>query len=211
MDVNEGVIRFEYELRSAPAPGTERAGFIRLNAWRSILHRLSLLGQHSARYGGYGYGNVSMRTDTDSSAFLITASQTSGKPVASTTDWTWVRHADLRTFHVDATGCLPPSSEAMTHAMIYSADPAIRCVLHVHCPEIWLRTSALDLPATPEEIAYGTPALADAVAELMRIHTVRPLVFTTLGHEDGVFACGKDIDTAAHALLDQLARAMESP
>lgn len=211
MSATEGVIRFEYALEIRPAPGTESTEFARLNAWRSILHRLSLLGQCPSRYDGFGYGNVSLRPDAGDPAFLVTASQTSGLPVAASTDWTRVDAADLRTFHVVATGSLPPSSEAMTHAMIYAADPAMRCVLHVHCPEIWRRTEALGVPATPAHITYGTPDLAAAVAGLLQSTTVRPLVFTTLGHEDGVFACGTDIDATAHALIDLLACALELP
>jgi len=92
--------------------------------------------------------------------------------------------------------------------MIYAADHKVNCVLHVHSPDIWRQTSGLALPHTDAGVAYGTPDLASHVSRLFRAHAVRPLVFTTLGHEDGVFACGNNSDTAAHALLDVLSSAL---
>ncbi len=211
MSAAEGVIRFQYQLHDAPAPGTSAVTYSRLNAWRSILHRLSLVGQCPDRYDGYGFGNVSQRSFSDSNAFLITASQTGGKTVLSEDEWTAVQDIQLEDFCVSAVGRLPPSSEAMTHAMVYAADRSISCVLHVHSPDIWQQTTKLQLPCTPAQVPYGTPELAGHVRELLSRHTVRPLVFTTLGHEDGVFACGDSPDSAAHALLDVLARAVERP
>jgi ribulose-5-phosphate 4-epimerase/fuculose-1-phosphate aldolase len=210
MSAAEGVIRFEYQLERAPAPLATGADFVRLNAWRSILHRLSLIGQCASRYDGYAFGNVSLRCPQNPATFLITASQTSGKPRAEPEDWTQVNRPDLRQFRVDAVGLLPPSSESMTHAMIYQADSQVSCVLHVHSPDIWTRTDRLVLPHTGTAAAYGTPDLASHVRQLFRDHAVRPLVFTTLGHEDGVFACGRDVDSAAHALMDVLAAALSA-
>jgi len=108
MSAAEGVIRFEYQLDRALAPLATGAEFTRLNAWRSILHRLSLLGQCATRYEGYGFGNVSIRCPQNPSAFLITASQTSGKSWAESEDWTQITLADLRQFRVNAIGLLPP-------------------------------------------------------------------------------------------------------
>jgi len=208
MSAAEGVIRFEYQLDRALAPFATGAEFMRLNAWRSILHRLTLLGQCATRYEGYGFGNVSLRCAQDPAAFLITASQTGGKFRTEVEDWAQVTQADLQQFRVDAIGLLPPSSEAMTHAMIYAADQQVNCVLHVHSPDIWRQTSELALSHTDARVAYGTPDLASHVSRLFKAHAMRPMVFTTLGHEDGVFACGRDVDTAAHALLDVLAAAL---
>ena len=51
--------------------------------------------------------------------------------------------------------------------------------------------------------------MADAVAALLRTHRRRPLVFVTLGHEDGVFACGGSAEATGGALVAALARALE--
>ena len=102
----EGVIRFGYQLDDATPPGASGALFDRLNTWRSILHRLSLVGQCPARYGGHGFGNLSLRAQPG--AFLITASQTGGKAMALPEDWTLVHNVNLRDFRVDATGRQPP-------------------------------------------------------------------------------------------------------
>jgi hypothetical protein len=51
--------------------------------------------------------------------------------------------------------------------------------------------------------------MADGVATLMRAHPERPLVFTTLGHEDGVFACGTEARDTGVALIERLADALD--
>ena len=102
----------------------------------------------------------------------------------------------------------PPSSETLTHAMVYAADPAITWVFHVHSPELWRASARLGLPCTAPDVPYGTREMADAVAVLARTLPARPLVFATLGHEDGVFACGSDARTTGAALVARLAEAL---
>ena len=70
----EGVIKFNLLHREAPLPF--HSGFPELNDWRNLLYELGLTGQDSSRYGGLGYGNMSMRTGD--SQFLISGSQTGG-------------------------------------------------------------------------------------------------------------------------------------
>ena len=48
-----------------------------------------------------------------------------------------------------------------------------------------------------------------AVAELMSSHHSRPLVFATLGHQDGVFACGSTARDTGGLLVSYLARALQ--
>ncbi len=63
------------------------------------------------------------------------------------------------------------------------------------------------LPATPEDVAYGSPAMANAVGVLFKRHAARPMLFATLGHEDGIFACGYSADDTGAALVRALADA----
>ena len=59
-----------------------------------------------------------------------------------------------------AQGPVKPSSEAMTHSMIYDQDVDAGCVLHAHSSVIWNHAAELGLPTTAANISYGTPQMA---------------------------------------------------
>ena len=209
MSEQEGTIQFAYELQPSSAPALAAEAFAELAAWRSILFELDLLGQHLDRYDGFAYGNLSVRTGSNRQAleFVITASQTSGAAQLLSEHLVRITHCNLERFWVDAEGFEPPSSETITHAMVYAADPKLQCVLHVHNPLIWQHRSALHLPETAADVGYGSPAMCQAVAQLMDQHQSRPLTFATAGHEDGVFACGHTLRDAGGLLVSYLAKA----
>lgn len=207
MSVHEGVVQFGYALTQSSPPFTTGADFAELQSWRHILHRLSLLGQSADVYDGFAYGNLSMRRPDMGSSFLISATQTGGLEHTAQSDWVLITECDLATFQVAALGVKTPSSESVTHAMVYAADANITCVLHVHNHDIWNNAAALRLPTTGLTTPYGSPDLAMEVSRLLREHYVRPLVFTTPGHEDGVFACGVQLASTAGALIKMLAEA----
>jgi hypothetical protein len=204
----EGVIRFAYTLEPPTAPPLDAERFAALQGWRTVLRRLGLLGQDRKRYGGLGFGNLSVRVPGRPDQFVITASQTGGVPVLDDEHLVRIVRASAERFWADAEGHQPPSSESLTHAMIYAADPHTDWVFHVHSPEIWARAEALGLPATAADVAYGTPAMVTAVAALLDEQAGRPCVFVTGGHEDGVFACAGSAEAAGTALLAVLARAL---
>lgn len=209
MSEQEGTIQFAYELQPNAAPALAADAFAELAAWRSILFELDLLGQHSDRYDGFAYGNISVRDSSNGAAleFVITASQTSGAAQLSGEHLVRITHCNMERFWVDAYGVEPPSSETITHAMVYAADPKLKCVLHVHNPLIWRQRSALNLPETAADVGYGSPAMCQAVAELMNQNQSRPLTFATAGHEDGIFACGHNLRDAGGLLVSYLAKA----
>lgn len=204
----EGTIQFAYELTppdADPLPGDD---FAELSAWRSILHQLQLIGQTPDKYAGYGYGNLSTRSNvTENTEFVITASQTSGEQLLLGEHLVRVTHSNLQRFWVDAIGSEPPSSESLTHAMVYAADPRVQCVFHVHSTTIWQNRSTLRLPQTAVDVAYGSVDMIQAVGQLMSTHQSRPLVFATAGHEDGIFACGNNMRECGSLLVSYLARA----
>lgn len=204
----EGTIRFAYGLEPPDGTIADAATLHVLRGWRAVFKRLGLLGQDPERYRGLGFGNLSSRDRARDGAFLITASQTAAAPELTDDDLVHVTHCDPARFWVDATGHQPPSSETLTHAMIYQADPTIGWIFHAHSPDIWQRAGELDLPATPADVPYGSQAMASAVAELLAEHHVRPVTFVTLGHQDGVFACAASAEEAGGALLSALARAL---
>jgi len=199
MTAEEGVIRFRYTLR--PGVTVPNTVFAPLAAWRTELKRLGVLGADPQRYEGLGFGNVSMRDPTRPQTFWITATQTGElervepRHMCRVVDW------DLAEFRLTAEGELPPSSEALTHAAIYRADSQVACVLHGHDPDTWRRANELEMPTIARDVEYGTVAMAEAVERLLKTYPARPLVFATLGHEDGVFGVGATPDAVGCALV----------
>lgn len=210
MGETEGVTKFHVDFRRAPPPDPERIA--PLNAWRTVLHRLGLISQDPDRYGGVGFGNVSMRAsapepDGSRPLFLVTGTQTGGLPELTERHYCWVLDYDLRTNSLTAAGPIAPSSEALTHAAVYDAEAAIHCVLHVHSPEIWNRAADLGLPIIATAIAYGTPEMARAVGAVVA-RRENPIIVMG-GHQDGIIAYGGSIEDTAVALIRVLARALQ--
>lgn len=205
----EGAIRFAYDLKEPAAQVAGDDVLLQIRAWREIFMRLGGVGQTPDRYQGLGFGNLSARDPDQPEEFVITASQTGGVRHLTDEDLTRVVGCNLDRFWVDAEGSQPPSSETLTHAMIYAADPRIEWVFHCHCPELWQAAVALALPTTARDVDYGSPEMVVAVAELLAGHHSRPLVFATLGHEDGIFACGSTARDTGGLLVSYLARSLQ--
>jgi len=206
----EGVINFAYALQTPDAAVAARELTAQLGSWRTIFKRLGLVGQHEARYGGFGFGNLSARDAERPAEFVISASQTGVLATLGDEHLVRITGYNLERFWVDALGSQPPSSETLTHAMIYAADPRIDWVFHCHSPEIWTQAEALAIPCTGAEVAYGSRNMVNAVADLLDMHQSRPLLFATLGHEDGVFCCGPTARDAGGLIVSYLAKALAS-
>ena len=202
VDASEGVIKYQLAFRQA-APLD--SGLTReLIAWRDVLYRLGLTGMDTGRYEGLAYGNVSLRLQ-DSGMFIISGTRTGGLARLGPDHFSRILSFDLATNQLLATGPIPPSSEALTHAATYAAVPWVNCVLHAHCPEIWQQASSLDLPVTSPATTYGTPDMAREVSQFLD-GTRRIVVMG--GHQDGIIAVGSTVREAALALIECLARAL---
>ncbi|WP_305908222.1 class II aldolase/adducin family protein [Methylomarinum sp. Ch1-1] len=205
MTEQEGVIK--YRLLHNDKAISPTFPFADLNAWRHILYRLELIGQDPQRYDGYGFGNISLRTAGEK--FLISGTQTGHLPMLSPDHYAVIERAEPELNRLVSYGRIKPSSEALTHAMIYEQDPAIAAVIHVHCPEIWRHTHEMDLPHTRKEVAYGSVEMVAAVKKLFTSGRLkRSSIFSMLGHEDGVVAFGEDLGQAACLLIRQLSLAL---
>lgn len=205
----EGVIKYTLDYRELAL--REWAGFSELNAWRNILYGLHLIGQDRTRYGGLAYGNISCREDKASESFLISGTQTGGKPQLDVDDYCRVNYCDVRQNHLVAEGRVKPSSEALSHGMVYQLNPDIYCVIHVHNDVLWRLAGLMKLPSTDKSVAYGTVAMADEIESLYQrgdLNKDRLLVMG--GHEDGVITYGETIEQAGSALITQLAKAIQN-
>ena len=201
----EGVVK--YQLKHLAISNPAEIELTELNAWRTIMLRLELIGQSPSRYGGLGFGNISQRLDNEQ--FIISGTQTGHLNQLSVNDYCIIKKADPAANMIQSQGPCKPSSEALTHATVYQKNPAITSVIHVHNFEIWNNTGKLNLPCTGKDIAYGTPEMASAVGQLFQQHSFASYkLFTMLGHEDGVVSFGKNLQEAATDLISCLAVAL---
>ncbi|MGK9451267.1 class II aldolase/adducin family protein [Acidithiobacillus caldus] len=197
----EGVIKFHLHWR--PGPAANALEIAELEAWRRRFRALGVLGQEPDSYGGVGFGNLSRR---NGAGFWITATQSGALPELGPGGYSRVESWNLATNAVWATGPARPSSEAMSHAAAYDRRPEASWVFHVHAPELWRAAPRLGLPATAADIAYGTPAMAEAVAELVA-GAALPCILQMRGHEDGILAIGSSAESTGRALLRAMAEA----
>jgi ribulose-5-phosphate 4-epimerase/fuculose-1-phosphate aldolase len=206
--MEEGVIKFR--LQFAKAAPVEMEPLEALNHWRTILWKQALIGQDPARYEGYGFGNVSQRIGTDDAvpgkrSFVISGTQTGHLPELDNRHYTQITSYDASSNFVSAAGPIKPSSESLTHGMIYDLDNEIRIVLHVHSPDIWLAANRLGLPVTDSNVTYGTPAMAGEVQRLFTDTDVQEQkIFSMGGHEDGIVAFGTTAEEAGDLLIRTL-------
>lgn len=211
MHEQEGVIKFNLEWETAP-PLTQ-AQVSELCAWRNVLVQMQMIGQTPERYGGLGFGNISRRFPLADApdAFLISGTQTGGLPTLLPEHVATVVGCDAAQNRVVARGAIRPSSEAMTHAVLYALSPNIEWVLHAHDPTIWHAAEPLNLPATRADVPYGTPEMSAEVARLFAETAVSQTnIFTMRGHEDGVVAFGKTASEAVAVLVETLAVAFKA-
>lgn len=212
MSQQEGVIKFELDFtETAPLPEEDLR---EISAWRRIMWLLKLVGRDPARYEGLGYGNVSLRLPPFDvpplrRAFVVSGTQTGDLAELGSEHYALVTQCDPQQNRVTAEGPIRPSSEALTHGALYAVDADLRCVLHVHSPELWHRVAALGLPCTDPGAAYGTPAMAAEVARLCADPAVRAGGILAMGgHEDGLVAFGASAQAAGTALVNTFARAL---
>ena len=206
--MEEGAIKFNLRYTRAILPDT--VSLDALNRWRNTLRERTLIGQDPERYDGYGYGNVSQRIDTRQSArghrsFIISGTQTGHLYRLDREHYTLVESYDTGSDTVVARGPVKPSSESLTHGMIYDMDMGIQVVLHAHSPDIWRNARVLGIPETAADVEYGTPAMALEVERLFNVTGVADrLIFSMAGHRDGVVSFGHTAQQAGEAMLNAL-------
>ena len=205
MTLQEGVVQFD--LTFLPADPLPAAMLHSLNAWRQILYRLGLIGQDPHRYGGLGFGNVSIRLESSNgTSFIISGTQTGGMDRLFPEHFSSVKTFDPATNSVVAEGVVRPSSESLTHGSLYRLDRTISAVIHVHSPEIWTQADSIGIPVTRRDVHYGTPEMAEEVCRLFQNTPVSVLkIFAMGGHEDGIVAFGSNIEQAGLTLVRYLA------
>jgi ribulose-5-phosphate 4-epimerase/fuculose-1-phosphate aldolase len=189
----DGVIKYGVTHISDKAP--QFKGYTKLEALRLRLFRLGLIGVQD----GIGYGNISLREN--SSSFFITATQTGELEHLSQEFYTYIDSYNFEKFSVTSMGKHKPSSEALSHAMIYEISPEIDAVIHIHSKALWKFMKEQNSLFTEAE--YGTIAMVEEIASLYEgKNPFQESAFVMRGHEDGVMAFGKTLQEAELILFD---------
>ena len=199
----DGVIKYHIEHQDVAAPAF--SGFEGLEALRTRLFALGLIGETA---DGIGYGNLSLR-QPESNQFFITATQTGKQANLGANEYTFIENYDFDSFTVFSKGALKPSSEALSHAMIYEIDANINAVIHIHSQALWSHMQAHQYLATHAE--YGTTQMAHEIASLYE--TINPFTnnaFVMKGHEDGIMTFGKTIEEAELSLYNIIQENLKS-
>lgn len=195
MTGDEGYVKFTTDWRPGPPPAS--AAVHELERWRRPLFEAGLIGHDESL--GVGYGNLSLRAGERQ--FVVSGTQTGHIATTTGEHYALVTDYDIAGNRVVCTGPVQASSESLTHAAIYEADPAVCAVVHAHHTELW-RRGLHCLPTTRADAAYGTPAMA---LELLRLYRetefARVGVAVMAGHDDGIVGIGPSLESAATRLL----------
>ena len=184
----DGIIKYSIDHQTAATPLF--SGYDELEALRKRLFALGLIGEKE----GIGYGNLSMRLE-GSKSFFVTATQTGNMQSLTREYYTYIGDYEFDTFKVISQGAHKPSSEALSHAMIYAIDERITAVIHIHSLALWRYMKAQDTLATTA--AYGTAEMVEEIRELY--NTLDPLTnnaFVMKGHEEGIITFGRSVEEA---------------
>ncbi len=185
MSVEEGYVKYRCVHEEGPAP--EHPDWEALNALRTDLVRAGLVG---VLENGVGYGNLSLRTEQ---GFMVTATGTGHIPVLGPEGYCLVTRCDVEANTVWSSGPAQASSESMTHAAVYEASPVTNCVIHLHHAGLYGQLLEGKAPATAPEAAFGTPAMAHSVADLVRKHPADGIIAMT-GHQDGFIMYAPNVE-----------------
>jgi L-ribulose-5-phosphate 4-epimerase len=193
---DEGVIKFNCQwTKSAPL---NEAWIRDLNVWRDRLYGLRLIGLNE---DGIGYGNISIRFRRNQ--FIISGSGTGKFKKLTEEHYALVTDYDVKKNAISSTGSIIASSESLTHAMIYENASDVHAVMHVHHFKIWKKLLNT-LPATADNIEYGTPEMAKEITRLFNEQKLsQHRIFAMAGHHEGIVSFGKNLAQAAELLLNE--------
>jgi ribulose-5-phosphate 4-epimerase/fuculose-1-phosphate aldolase len=196
-------VKFTYECTRAEIASFDQLA--ELNECRRKLHELRLIGVDS---NGIGFGNLSTR-DGATGNFYVTGSATGGLAELTLADCVRVVAYDFEHNWLRYEGAAIPSSESLTHAAIYQADPMVSAVIHCHDSVLWA-TLLGRVATTAQAAAYGTPQMAYEIIRLFDSADARTRkIFVMAGHKGGIVAFGENFEDA-FAILTRERKAMIS-
>lgn len=198
--MKDGVIKYKIKHKYKKAP--KFTNYKKLEKLRTRLFALGLIGE----LDGIGYGNLSIRSDKEKT-FFITATQTGKKSNLENKYYTYISGYDFSQFKVVSKGLYKPSSEALSHAMIYEIHPDINSVIHIHSAPLWKFMKKNEYLSTTAE--YGTVEMVKEIASLYDDkNPFKDNIFVMKGHEDGIITFGRSIKEAELTLYKMMRKYM---
>ncbi|MDJ0531326.1 MAG: class II aldolase/adducin family protein [Xenococcaceae cyanobacterium MO_207.B15] len=192
--IDEGYIKYQCYWTNQPSVSSEEIK--QLNFWRERLYKLGLIGIYP---NGVGFGNISIRHNN---TIIISGTQTGGISNLTTQHYTRVTDFDWEKNTVTCVGEIQASSETLTHGAIYTADPEVNGVIHVHHLPLWQKLMD-KVPTTNRNCAYGTPEMAREIIRLCQeTESKNQQIIVMSGHKEGIITFGKDLEEAGKILLD---------
>ena len=193
----EGIIKFDYHCEDDSLIIPDGL-FKKINPARNTLAEKGLIGQYS---DGLSYGNISIRMPgTDE--FYISASDTGKVKSTSKDHYVKIISCDIDSNHCSYAGKALPSSETLTHYIIYKNSIQTNSVIHIHNNKIWQRLLR-KVPTTPLSADYGTVDMVKSVEELFSKNSFQSSRLLVMhGHEDGVVCFGSSVEEALSAIND---------
>ena len=192
--LDEGYVK--YECRWENKPSICEADIVELNKWRNKLYQLGFIGEYD---NGIGFGNLSVRIP-NSQYPIISGTQTGGIAELTVQHYTKVTDFDWHKNYVACRGLIQASSETLTHAAIYVAEPEANAVVHVHDLDLW-RKLLYKVPTTNPDCAYGTPEMAEEIIRLcQQQQTKEQKIIIMSGHEEGILTFGHTLAEAVGVL-----------
>ena len=192
----EGVIQFHHQRKQQQA--ISNTAYKILEPARQQAFRKKWIGVYP---DGVAYGNLSCRLQGET-GFYITASQTGSLSNCLAEHYCHIHDYNYQNNQVSYSGCRPPSSESLTHAMFYELDRHISCVLHIHHAQAWKQLKYV-LPTSHEDVTYGTIEMAMEIKRLFHESSLQQSkILVMAGHEDGIISFAEDM-TETFAIMQQ--------
>lgn len=195
--MKEEVIKFSYEFINQEVPKIDEIKS--LNEIRQVFFERKLIGVGK---DGISYGNISQRLSEKS--FLITASQTGFKKILEPKDYVIIHNFDISRNKVLVSGINLPSSESLTHAAVYLANPLSMFVVHFHHKLLWTKFLSI-FPKTVPGAGYGSLELAQSLYEIVLSEKGKNNSIIILGgHQDGIIAYANQKEELINSVISLL-------
>ena len=194
--MDEGYIKFQPVWTKTG--GLPPKDWAELNRYRQKLYERQLIGAYD---NGIGYGNISQRYPGEEGLFVISGSATGNFAELNADHYALVTAVDIDANRLHCRGPIVASSESMSHAVIYRELPWVQAVIHIHNLAMWQRLLH-QVPTTDAAATYGSPEMAYSIIDLIRTTDLpERKLFVMEGHEEGVFAFGRDLSEAMEVTL----------
>lgn len=199
MTTQDGIIKYQQILEQKDDFYLYSTQINELNRVRHALFKMELIGSDST---GVCFGNISCRIINN--RFMITASQTGHLELLSENKYCYVKKVNLKSMKLWTDGVLPASSEALTHYAIYTLDPKITAVIHIHSLKMWnheMQTKSKII--TSPNVTYGTYEMALEMQRTFNNSSTGSFVLG--GHKEGLIYYSTTLNKALNLIKQDYA------